>query len=1517
MNKKIAKLLSFILSFVLVISLLPNGFVFAATDVKISSTGEYIYNQLKDGTINLLGFQKNKASIDIPEQIDGYTVTRIDAPIKIDNPLEGFGYFGQENTILTSVILPETLTYLGDNVFEHCSALKSVYIPQSVYYIGCWAFYECESLEHIAIPESCTRLGDAAFYGCSSLSSITFGSNISYIGPAAFEGCTSLASVNIPESITEISDYVFADCRNLEICNIPSKVERIGVEAFRNCTKLQDFDIPETTVEIDFDAFSGSGYDDINNWDGDLLYLDNWLIASTPFIQGEVVIKEGTVGIAGRVFAERYAITDVDLPDSLKYIVEYAFKDIYSYICNYYEGVYYLENWALSSYSPNNAVTLLDGTVGIASGAFQYLYLREITLPESLKYIGSYAFCLCEELTTVNMAPVVYIGAGAFQYCEALEEIILPQSLEYLGHSAFWSTALTEITLPQGLAVVQPLTFGACDNFKKIVFSKNIKKIYFDAFWDCEALNEIYFDGTEQDWNNIIIEDGNESFKNANLYYIDAAHTHTWDWVIDKEPTCSEKGLKHQKCTYVGCSATQNITEIDATNEHNFEWVIDKSATCVEDGNKHEECTVCHIKQNENTIISTSGKHEYENGSCVYCNVVDTKDFALGLNSDGSITIMDYSGIATNIVLPEYINVYVLTRIENGTFQNKSLIRSISIPKSVTSIGDSAFRNCIGLETVYYSGTIEEWNEISIAIDNDCLISATIICSNGTINGAYDYIVKDDGTLEITGYRGQNIYITIPSKIGDITVTSIANNAFENSTIQSVIIPDTVSVIKRGTFDGCRNLKRIDFGNGVTEIEDYSFTNTDLNYVSIGDSVEKIGPNAFSHHIESLSVSENNKYFTVSDGVLFSKDKSKLVFYLTSSYRDSYYIPNTVTEICDYAFRNATWLYEVEFSENIKKIGSGVFADCVNITEIKLNTGLEEIGASAFSNCKDLFDITIPNTVSIIGIRAFSFCKSISSIVIPEGITCIDFHTFYACETLENITIPSSITSIGDVAFERCNSLTDVYYLGSDEDWTDVSISESGNECLFNANIHFASTSHQHSWEWVIDRAATCGTSGVKHEFCEGCSKVRNENTEILPTRNHTFCWITDEEATCSEVGIKHEECSGCHIKRSMNTVIPATNNHDYADATCTSPKTCKVCGVTSGDKLSHKSDAGTVTQKATCTSTGMKTYKCTLCKATIKTDTIAKVAHKYDSGVVTKKATCKATGVKIYTCSVCKGTKTETISKSTSHTYSNNCDKSCNVCGKIRTVGAHKYSNSCDTTCNYCSAKRTIKHTYTNSCDTKCNVCSATRTITHAYKTTTTKATLTKNGSIVKKCTVCAKVASKSTIKYAKTFKLSTTSYTYDAKVKSPTVTVKDSAGKILKKNTHYTVTYANGRKNVGTYKVTIKMIGKYSGTKTLTFKINPAKTTVSKLTAGKKSITVAITKKSTQVTGYQIQYSISKTFSKATTKTISSFKTTKYTLKSLGAKKTYYVRVRTYKTVGKTKYYSGWSTYKYVKTK
>ena len=141
------------------------------------------------------------------------------------------------------------------------------------------------------------------------------------------------------------------------------------------------------------------------------------------------------------------------------------------------------------------------------------------------------------------------------------------------------------------------------------------------------------------------------------------------------------------------------------------------------------------------------------------------------------------------------------------------------------------------------------------------------------------------------------------------------------------------------------------------------------------------------------------------------------------------------------------------------------------------------------------------------------------------------------------------------------------------------------------------------------------------------------------------------------------------------------------------------------------------------------------------------------------------------------------------------------------------------------------------------------------------------------------------------------------------------DSAGKLVDAK-NYTVAYKNN-KNVGKASVVITFKNSYTGTKTVYFTINPKPTTMSKVTGAKKSVKVNIKKQTSQVTGYQIQYSTSKKFSSSKMQTISSYKTTSYTIKSLKAKKTYYVRVRTYKKVGSKTYYSDWSDYKSVKTK
>ena len=295
-----------------------------------------------------------------------------------------------------------------------------------------------------------------------------------------------------------------------------------------------------------------------------------------------------------------------------------------------------------------------------------------------------------------------------------------------------------------------------------------------------------------------------------------------------------------------------------------------------------------------------------------------------------------------------------------------------------------------------------------------------------------------------------------------------------------------------------------------------------------------------------------------------------------------------------------------------------------------------------------------------------------------------------------------------------------------------------------------------------------------------------------------------------------------------------------------------------------------------------------------------------------------------------------------------------CSRCHDKKDEAAHDYGS--DNVCDTCGYYKTVPHTHNltlvaakaATCTEggkeayyKCEGCGkfyedvlGTKEITdlaswgniakiaHTTKQTVTKATPTANGTIVNYCSVCKKTLSTTVIPNASSIKLKATSLTYNGKVRTPKVIVKDRTGKTLVKNTDYTVSYAKGRKYVGKYAVKITFKGKYSGTKTLYFTIKPKATSISSLKAGSKKFTVKWKKQATQTTGYQVQVATNKKFKKnKKTVTIKKQKTTKTTVKKLKAKKKYYVRVCTYKTVkinGKSiRIYSGWSKTKTVTTK
>ncbi len=201
-------------------------------------------------------------------------------------------------------------------------------------------------------------------------------------------------------------------------------------------------------------------------------------------------------------------------------------------------------------------------------------------------------------------------------------------------------------------------------------------------------------------------------------------------------------------------------------------------------------------------------------------------------------------------------------------------------------------------------------------------------------------------------------------------------------------------------------------------------------------------------------------------------------------------------------------------------------------------------------------------------------------------------------------------------------------------------------------------------------------------------------------------------------------------------------------------------------------------------------------------------------------------------------------------------------------------------------------------------------------------KATFSADGKLVTKCKSCGETLSTKKINKISNVKLSKSIYTYDKKAKKPTVTVKDTKGKKLKKGKDYTVTYAKGRKAIGNYKVTIQLKGKkYNGKETLTFRIAPAGTSIKSAKAGKTKVTVNWKKQTRNTSGYIIQYSANKSFRNVKQITISSNKAKSKQITKLSTKKQYYVRICTYKNVKKngktTKICSDWSNAVAVKTK
>lgn len=584
-----------------------------------------------------------------------------------------------------------------------------------------------------------------------------------------------------------------------------------------------------------------------------------------------------------------------------------------------------------------------------------------------------------------------------------------------------------------------------------------------------------------------------------------------------------------------------------------------------------------------------------------------------------------------------------------------------------------------------------------------------------------------------------------------------------------------------------------------------------------------------------------------------------------------------------------------------------------------------DITYACIENCDKTIagDITIPTklggyTVTYIWNDAFKDCDAITSVNIDGNIKVISSEAFAECENLKSVTIKAPIEEIESDAFKNCLNLSEINILNKVDSITDGAFANTAyyndianweNDVLYiGANLIKAKSTISGSY------TIKSGTTLIAHYAFKDCSSlteiVMPKSLEIIDACAFYKCsGLKDIVVPDSVKKIGRAAFRGCNKLQSITLpfvgetldktktgitpfsfifggTVPSTD-YDYV------PESLKKVVITKDDKIY-----------------GHAFYHCNFIESIALASSVKSIgdysfSHCYNLSDIKIGNSVTSIGKYAFSCFSNPTSLTEIFIPISVSNIGEGAFYNCNELVSVYYEGTQEQKYSIEF--GYYNESIESAKWFYNCCNGKAP---------HSYKTTTTKATLTKNGSIVKKCSNCSN-ATTTKIYYPKTIKLSAASYIYNGKVKTPTVTVKDSAGKTLKKNTDYTVKYATGRKNVGKYKVTVTFKGKYSGTKNLYFTINPVKTTVKSLTAGKKSLKVAITKKSTQVTGYQIQYATNKSFKSAKLKNVTSYKTTSVTLSKLSAKKTYYVRVRTYKTINGVKYYSGWSVAKYKKTK